>query len=165
MGSRPAAWQAAQIVGNREGKSSIDGGVEPEVVETPLDQAAGDGPGHDVAGREVGQGVVTGHEGHALVVAQQRALAPQRLRQQRARHGRVVQRGGVELHELDVGHRGPGGQRHGHAVAGRQGGIRRHGVQLSGAAAGEDDVPRPDEDRGRRPAAPPTRPATRPCST
>ena len=54
----------------------------------------------------------------ALVVAQDRALAAQRLREQRARHRRVVQRGRVELHELDVGDRDPGAQRHGDAVAG-----------------------------------------------
>ena len=53
-----------------------------------------------------------------LRVAQQRAVAPQRLGQQRPGHGRVVQRGGVELHELDVGHGDAGPQRHGDAVAG-----------------------------------------------
>ena len=63
----------------------------------------------------------------------------------------------MELHELDVGHGRPDRQRHGHAVAGRQRRIRRHRVQLPGAAAGENDVPGPHQDRvgGRR--APPTR--------
>jgi hypothetical protein len=52
-------------------------------------------------------------------------------------HRRVVQGGGMELHELEVGHRRPRSQRHGDAVAGglwRVGGDR---VELAGSAGGD----------------------------
>ena len=75
-----------------------------------------------------------------LRVAQQRAVAAQRLGQQRPRHGRVVERGGVELHELDVGHGHAGAQRHGHAVAGRLGRVGGDGEQLPVAAGGHEHV-------------------------
>ena len=107
-----------QIVGKRSAKPSMRGGVEPEVVEAALDEPAADGPGHHVARREVGERVLVGHERAPVVVAQDRALAAQRLREQRARHRRVVQRGRVELHELEVGDRDAGPQRHRDAVAG-----------------------------------------------
>ena len=73
-------------------------------------------------------------------VAQQRAVAAQRLGQQRPGHGRVVQRGRVELHELDVGRRHAGPQRHGHAVAGGLGRVGGHREQLAGPAGGQHDV-------------------------
>ena len=68
--------------------------------------------GDDVARREVGERVLVGHERDAVVVAQDRALAPQRLGEERPRHRRVVQRGRVELHELEVGDGDAGAQRH-----------------------------------------------------
>jgi hypothetical protein len=119
------------------GEVADAGGVEPEVVEAPVDQAAGDGPGDDIAGGEVGQGVLGGHEGHTGLVAQAGALSPQGFRQQRPGHHRVVQRGGVELDELDVGHGGAGGKGHGDAVAGGQRRVGGDREQLTGAAAGQ----------------------------
>ena len=68
------------------------------------------------------------------VVAQDRALAAQRLREQRARHRRVVQRGGVELHELEVGDRDAGPQRHRDAVAGGERRVGGDREALPGAA-------------------------------
>jgi hypothetical protein len=126
------------------------GGVEPEVLETALDEAPGDGPGHDIPRGEIGQRMVRGHEGDALLVAQNGALPPERLRQQRPGHGRVVERRGVELHELEVGHRRPGRQRHGDPVPGRQGRVGGHREQLSRPAAGQHDVPGPDQHRPAR---------------
>jgi hypothetical protein len=47
-------------------------------------------PGHDVARGQIGAGVDVGHERDAVVVAQERALATQRLGQQGTRHRGVV---------------------------------------------------------------------------
>ena len=51
-------------------------------------------------------------------VQQLRALAAQRFGKQEPRRAFHVQRGGVELHELDVADLRAGAVRHGHAVAG-----------------------------------------------
>ena len=79
-------------------------------------------------------------------VAQQGAVAPQGLGQQRAGHGRVVQGGRVELHELDVGHRHPGPEGHGQAVGGGLGRVGGHREQLAGAAGGQHGVGGPHLD-------------------
>ena len=134
------AAHGRQIVGNRVGKSSIAGGVEPEVVEAAVDEPAADRPGHDVARREVGERVLVGHERDAVLVAQDRALAAQRLGEQRPRHRRVVQRGRVELHELDVGDRDTGPQRHRDAVAGRERRVGGDREALPGATGRDDRV-------------------------
>ena len=118
------------------------GGVEPQVVEAALVEAAADRLGHHVARREVGEGVLAAHERRALLVAQDRALAAQRLREQRARHRRMVQRGRVELHELEVGDRDAGAHRHRDAVAGRQRRVGGDREALPGAA-GRDHHVRP----------------------
>ena len=100
-------------------------------------------------------------------VAQQRAVAAQRLGEQRARHGRVVQRRRVELDELDVGHRHAGPQRHGDAVAGRLGRVGGDREELAGAAGGQHHVVGPHLDRpcARRRASGHARPTQRPPST
>ncbi len=94
------------------GEALEAGRVEPEVVDALLGHAGRHGPADDVAGRQLVD------EALAVPVAQQGAVAAQRLGEQRPGHGRVVQRGRMELDELDVGRRHPGAQRHGHAVAG-----------------------------------------------
>ena len=144
------------MVGNRGGEVVDRGGVEPEVVEVAFDEATADRLGHDVTGREVGQRVLVGHERHAAFVAQDRALAPQRLGEERARHRRVVQRGGVELHELEVGDRGAGAHGHGDAVAGGEGGVGGDGEALTGAARRDEHVASPHRRRtlGRDPVDP-----------
>ena len=113
------------------------GGVEPQVVEAALDEPPADRRGDDVARREVGERVLVGHERDAVLVAQDRALAAQRLGEQRPRHRRVVQRGRVELHELEVGDRDAGAQRHRDAVAGRQRRVGGDREALPGAAGRE----------------------------
>ena len=107
-------------------------------------------PRDDVAWREVGERVLVGHERDALLVAQDRAFAAQRLREQRARHRRVVQRGRVELHELEVGDRDAGSQRHRDAVAGRQGRVRGDREALPGAAGRDHGVRGAQDALGRR---------------
>ena len=103
--------------------------------------------------------VLVDHEADAVLVAQDRALAAERLRQQRPRHARVVHRGRVELHELDVGHGHAGPQRHRDAVAGRHRRVRGHREQLARAAGGEHGVPGPQLERhaARRRARAPRR--------
>ena len=72
------------------------------------------------------------------------ALAPQRLADQRllgARRRRGVERGRVELHELEVGDHGAGPQRQRHPVAGGDRRVRGGRVDLAHAAGGEHDRP------------------------
>ena len=75
-----------------------------------------------------------------LRVAQEGAVAAQRLGEQRTGHHRVVERGGVELLELDVGHGDAGADRHGHAVAGGLLGVGGDGEQLPVPAGGHEHV-------------------------
>ncbi len=93
-----------------------------------------DGAGDDVAGLELVD------EAAATDVADQRAVPAQGFGEQRARHRRRVQRGGVELHELDVGHRHAGTQRHGDAVAGDLDGVGGDREELARAPGGEEHV-------------------------
>ncbi len=125
----------------------------------------GDGAGDDVAGREVPAGVDPGHHRAAGQVDQARPLAAQRLGDQRraAAEARHPQRGGVELHELDVGQRRARPQRERPAVGGGDRGVRRRLVEPADPAGGEQDGGggddaqltrrrrrRPDPSRGRR---------------
>ena len=116
------------------------GGVEPQVVEPTLVEPAADRTGDDVAWREVTEGVLGGHERLALVVAQDRAFAAQRFREQGARHRRMVQRRGVELHELEIGDRDTGSERHRDAVAGGQRRVRGDREALPRAPGRDDGV-------------------------
>ena len=101
-----------------------------------------DGAGHDVAGREVGERVLALHEAHARLVDEEGALAADRLGDERLLAARALaepQHGRVELDELEVGEHGAGPQRGGHAVAGRDGRVRRRGVDLAETAGREHD--------------------------
>ena len=89
-------------------------------------------------------------------VAQQRAVAAQRLGQQRARHARVVQRGRVELEELQVRHGDARPQRHRHPVARRHlagwWSPRRAGRRRRWPTARGGTAPRGSAVGGHRPA-------------
>ncbi len=126
------------------------------MVEVAFDEATTDRLRHDVTWREVGQRMLLGHERHTAFVAEDRTLAPQRLGEKRARHRRVVQCGGVELHELEVGDRGAGADGHGDAVTGGEGGIGGDGEALTGAARRDEHVASPHRRRtlGRDPVDP-----------
>ena len=104
------------------------------MVDTLFESPGGDGAGDLIAGQELVDEPLT------VDVADDGAVSPQRLGQQRSRHGRMVQRGGVELHELHVGHGDAGGQRHGEPVPGRLGGVGRDGEELAGATRREQHV-------------------------
>ena len=119
----------------------------------------GHGPAHHVAGGQLVD------EPLAVGVAEQRPVAAQRLGQQRPGHGRMVQRGRMELEELDVGHRHAGPQGHGDAVAGGLGRVGGHGEELAGAAGGQHDVAGPHLDRPARRGRGPRTPRQRPPST
>ena len=86
-------------------------------------------------------------EALALGVAEEGAVPPQGLGEQGAGHGRVMQGGGVELHELDVGHRHTGPQGHGQAVGGGLGRVGGHREELARPAGGQHGVGGPDLDR------------------
>ena len=55
----------------------------------------------------------------------------------------MVQRGGVELHELEVGDRDARAHGHGDAVAGGERGVGGDGEALPGAAGGDEHVAGP----------------------
>ena len=108
------------------------------MVDALVEHGAGHGPGHDVARRQLV------HEPLAPGVAEQGAVAAEGLGQQGPGHLGVVEGGGVELDELQVGYGHAGPQGHGHPVAG---GLRRvggDGVELAEAARGQQRVPGPD---------------------
>ena len=84
------------------------------------------------------------HEPVALEVDEERALAADRLGDQRllaAGVGAEVHHRRVELHELQVAQRRPGPQRERHAVAGRHRGVRGLREHLAEPAAGEHHGP------------------------
>jgi hypothetical protein len=66
------------------------------------------------------------HEPLTAIVAEDRPVTSQSLREKRTRHRRMVQSRRVELHELDVRHGDPRSQPHRDPVAGRLGRVRRH---------------------------------------
>jgi hypothetical protein len=96
-----------------------------------------DAAGHDVARGQLLARVVAGHEGLALAVPQDAALAAQRLGDEEALRRRVIEAGGVELEELEVRHRRAGAPGHGQPVAGRHVRVRGVEVRLARAAGGE----------------------------
>ena len=106
---------------------------ENAVVAAPL-QLRVDAPRHHVARRQLAPGVVALHERFAGLVAQDSALAAQRFRDEEVLRLRVVQAGGVELDELEVGDGGAGAKSHREAVAGRDVGVRRIEIHLAAAA-------------------------------
>ena len=109
---------------------------------TGLVHPAGDRLGHHVARREVGELVDALHEAVALEVDEERALAADRLGDQRllaAGVGAEVHHGGVELHELEVADRGAGTQRDRRTVPGRDRGVGGLREDLPEPAAGQHD--------------------------
>ncbi len=120
-------------------------GVEVDVVGTGGQQHPVDPLGDHVPGGQLGQFVLAEHEAFAVGVHQVRALAPQRLGDQRllgagAGHPGVLrhdQRGRVELHELHVGDRRTGPHGQGDPVAGGDPRVRGGREDLPHAAGGQ----------------------------
>ena len=142
------------MVGNRESNEAETGGVEPQAVHPLVRHALGHGPAHHVPG---GQFV---DEALPVGVAEQGPVPAQRLGQQGPGHRRVVERGGVELHELHVGHGHAGPQGHGQAVGGGLGRVGGHREQLAGPAGGQHRVGGPDLDQATLGAEGHARPGT-----
>jgi hypothetical protein len=97
--------------------------VEPHVRLAAALHLAVDGARHHVARRQLGAAVVARHEARAVERAQHGALAAQRLAEQERLRLRVVEAGGMELHELEVRDRRAGAVGHREAVAGRDVGL------------------------------------------
>ena len=86
--------------GNRAGKSAIAAGVEPCAARGVR---RGDRAGHDVARRELAARIGVEREPAAVAIHQQRAGAAHRLGDERRRiHPGQLERGGMELEELEV---------------------------------------------------------------
>jgi hypothetical protein len=128
------AGQLGHDRGEALGEVLQAGRVQPEVLDVLLEHAGGDGPADLVPRQQLVD------EALALGVAQQGAVTPQRLREQGPRHGGVVEGGGVELLELDVGHGHPRPQRHGDPVARSLRRVGGDGEQLAVAARGHEHV-------------------------
>lgn len=117
-------------------------GVQVHMLGVLLLHAPHDALGDDVAGGELGQFVLAGHEAHAARVDQVGALAADRLRDERLLALGVraeEQHGRVELDEFEVADLGAGAQRERHAVAGGDGGVGGRREDLAHAAGREDD--------------------------
>ena len=110
---------------------------EGAVVAAPLELAV-DAAGHHVARRQLAARVVALHERFAGPVAEDPALAAQRLADEEAFRVRMVEAGRVELDEFEICDGRARPVRHGEAVSGRDVGIRRVQVDLPRAARGED---------------------------
>ena len=109
--------------------------VEQDVVLAAHLHLVVDGAGHDVARRQRQAWVVLLHELLAVQRAQYAAVAAHGLGDEEVRMvARVVERRGVELHELHVGHRALGAVHHRYAVARGHGRIGRRLVDGTDAA-------------------------------
>ncbi len=113
------------------------GGVQPHVTEPVALHLLHDAPGHDVARSQLGAGVVPCHERLAAMIAEQGAVAAQRLGDQEARGAGAGEGGGVKLEELQVGNHRPRAEGQGDPVARRDRGIRGARVELAGASGGQ----------------------------
>ena len=104
-----------------------------------------DGPADNVARGEVAHGMVLGHERAAALVDEASALAADGLGDEVPARPGDVQRGRMELDELQVRQGRPGPVGHGQAVAGGHGGVRRLAIDAPQAAAGQDRPAGPDD--------------------
>ena len=130
-GSSPAPRRSAAMVGKRSSKSSSPVASRQHVLGVLLEHLAGDGaaPRRLAAAARPRTACRRGRGSARRDRAAPRTAA--------AGACGAEQRGRVELHELDVGARHTGAQRHGQPVARRLDRIGGGGEQLAGAAGGE----------------------------
>ena len=131
---------ARETQGQNPRKAAREG--RRELARVEVDALSGALLAHDrardhVAGRQLRHAVQLLHEALAVVVHERRALAAHRLRDQRERIFRRVERRGMELHELHVGERHARAMRDGVAVSGRDDGIRGVAIHLPASAGRE----------------------------
>lgn len=89
------------------------------------------GPGHDIAGCQFQQLVITFHEPLSIDITQHGSLAAYRFRDQKPRGSRITKRRRMELDKFHVAHMGSGPVSDGYAVSGRNFRISSIAVQLS----------------------------------
>ena len=145
VGSSPTVRHARQIVGKRRAKSSIID-ASRNTWSVPVSRM------RSWIARETTSRGARSASGCTPAMnatpSSSRSTAPsprKRLREQRPRHRRVVQRSGMELHELEVGARDARLERERDAVAGRERRVRRDCEALPDAARREHRVDRADE--------------------
>ena len=120
--------------------------IEEDVAAAGAGQVPDDGLAHDVARRQLCHRMQALHEALAALVDEVRALAADGLADEHAAGAGHVERGGVELEELEVGELRARAPRHGQAVAGgdlRVGGLAVHLPRPAGrqhGGAGPDDL-------------------------
>ena len=146
-GQVEAAFEAAGVDAGEaladEVRAAV-GDVEPDAVGAVAAHRFGDGVGDDAARREFGVGMDAGHEAVPGGVPQDRALAAQRFGDEEGGAVSGDERGGVELHELDVADDRSGAEGEAEPVGGRAGRVGRVAVERARAAGGEDDGARFD---------------------
>ena len=120
------------------------GRVEPAMIDIEFEHAPGHRPTHLITREQFIDKLDTGG------VTQQRAMAAQRLGEQRPGHAGMMQRRGMELDELDIGHRNTGPQSHGHAVASGLDRVGRDGEELASSTSGEQHMTGPNHSRDAR---------------
>ena len=98
-----------------------------------------DGPRHHIARSQFRQRVIFCHEAVHLDIAQIRAVAPQRLREQKAWSLFQVQRGGMKLNELHVADFRSGAEGHSYAISRGYLGVRGVAIELSHTARGQQN--------------------------
>ena len=126
------------------------GDVEQHMVQSLPLHLPVDHPRHHVAGRQRSLGVVLPHELPARGIAEDAALAPDRLGDQEGLGPGMVEAGGMELDEFHVGDLGSGPPGHGHPVPGGDVGVGGVEVDLAAAPGGQRHLPGGE---GARPAA------------
>ncbi|MNZ42564.1 hypothetical protein D3C78_601410 [compost metagenome] len=103
-----------------------------------------DGPGHDVARSQFFAWVEARHEAFTIGQAQQGAFAAQGFGDQEALGLRMVEAGGMELVEFQIGNPTAGAPGHGDAIAAGTIGVAGIQVDLGGATGGKHGKARPE---------------------
>ena len=119
--------------------------VEEDIRILGLREMLDDAAAHDVARRELGERMTPLHEAPARLVDEVRALAAHGLADERAPRAGHVERRRMELHELEVRHRGARAPRHRDPVAGGDARVGGLAPELADAARREHRRPRPDD--------------------
>ena len=121
------------------------GEVEVDVGVLGLGHLGGDGQRDDVAGRQLGERMVGGHESLAIAVAEIGPFAAKRFGQEMAGRAGDVQDRGMELHEFHVAELGTRAKGHGVTVRRGDRRVGRFAIELPGSAGRQHDGPGPDQ--------------------
>ncbi len=119
--------------------------VEPDVVAPTARHDRFDLAAHHIARRQFGERVHAEHEALLRAVEEVGPLPTERLGDQEPRCRIVVERGGMELHELKVSDACPRPPCGREPVSGSDGGVGGDAVCLTGAARRKHDRVRPED--------------------